>query len=225
MTTTSKNFGWVKDSVIIILVMALLINWRTPTTEYVYVQEPMYIDVEKEITKEVTQEKPIYIEVPIFIEVKPNEERKAKERVIPYTSQKISGSTGFKSFMRYTAITKKGSNPWKLQQWAHTDGEGFRIYEGRYLMALGTGTGAKVGDYVDIVLANGTHIPAIMGDTKSDKHTDASNIFGVNGCCSEFIIDDNYLIQSVKTSGDCSNARAEWQSPVVAINVLERSVF
>ena len=227
MNTISRNFGWIKDSIIVILIIILAINAKIPETKIEYVPEPMYISVDKESVEEVevVVEKVVYIEVPYFIEVEPKAEKKAEERIIPYNTTKVATSTGFKSYMPYTAITKINSKQYKLQQWAHTDYQGFRIYEGRYIVALGSGVGATVGQYVDIVLQNGTHIPAIMGDAKSDADTDASNLFCSNGCCTEFIIDKNYLISLVKTSGDCSLANAAWQSPVVAINVLDRRVF
>ena len=225
MNTISKNFGWVKDSIIIVLLLVLLINARLPETKTEYVPMPMYIDVDTESIEEVEVEKVVYIEVPYFIEVKPDEEKRAEERVIPYNTTKVTSSNGFKSYMAYTTITKKNSNQYKLQQWAHTDGQGFRILEGRFLIAVGTGVGAKVGQFVDVVLKNGTHIPAIVGDIKSDVDTDASNMFCSNGCCTEFIVDNKTLVSSVRTSGDCSSANAAWQSPVVAINVLDKSML
>ena len=225
MNTTSRNFGWVKDSLIIILVMMLLVNWKMPSTEYVYVQEPtpIYIEIEKEHVEEV--EKCVYIEIPMFIEVKPDEKKEAEKKVLEYKPVKVPGASGFKSYMRYTAITTKSSPQYKLQQLAYTDVQGFRAYEGRYCVAVGTGVGAKVGTYLDVILANGTHIPCIVGDIKANAHTDATNMFGTNGCCCEFLIDNDHLISTVKQSGDCSFAKPEWQSPVIAINVIERSVF
>ena len=126
--------------------------------------------------------------------------------------------------MSYKKITKTSSPQYKLQQWAHTDYEGFRVLDGRYLVAVGTGVGASVGEYIDVLLENGEHIPCIVGDIKADGDTDATNMFTSNGCCLEFIIDTSLLIQSVKSSGNCSNARIEWCSPVKVINVLERKV-
>ena len=216
---------WVKNSLIIILSLALLVNAKIPNTKTEIIPEPIFISVDKESVNEVEIEKTIYIEVPIFIEVKPEDTKIQIKKEIKYNSKQIVGSSGFKSYMSYKAITKKDSNQYKLQQMAHTDYQGFRVYEGRYTVALGTGVGAKVGQFVDIVLQNGTHIPAVVGDIKSDKDTDESNIFCNNGCCTELIVENEILISSVKISGDCSYANPDWQSPVVAINVLERNVF
>lgn len=224
MNITSRNLGF-KDGIIIILVIILLINAKIPETKLQ--PEPVTITIDKETTHQVTVEveKPIYIEVPLFIEVKPKEEKKAQERIIEYKKVEMPVNSGFKSFMSYKAIKKVNSPQYKLQQWSHTDPQGFRIYEGRYCVAVGSGTGAKVGSYVDVILQNGTHIQAVVGDMKGDNHTDASNMYTSNGCCCEFIVDKDYLIQSVKQSGDCSAAKAEWMSPVVNINVLDRNVF
>ena len=227
MNTTSKNFGWVKDSIIIILVLALFINARIP--EVKLQPEPMFITIDKETTHqinvEVEVEKPIYIEVPLFIEVQPKAERKVEERIIEYKKVEMPTNSGFKSYMNYKKITKVNSPQYKLQQWAHTDSQGFRLYEGRYCLAVGTGTGSKVGQYVDIVLENGTHIPGIIGDMKANKDTDSSNMFTSNGCCCEFIVDKDFLVTTVKRSGNCSMAKVEWMSPVININVLDRNVF
>ena len=227
MNTTSKNFGWVKDSIIIILVLALLINAKIPDTKLQ--PEPIYISIDRErvqqINVEVEVEKPIYIEVPLFIEVEPKAEKKVEERIIEYKKVEMPTNSGFKSYMNYKTITIVNSSQYKLQQWAHNDPQGFRLYEGRYCVAVGSGTGARVGQYIDIILENGTHIPGIVGDMKADRDTDPTNMYTSNGCCCEFIVDKDCLVTAVKRSGNCSMAKAEWASPVVNINVLERNVF
>ena len=227
MNTTLKNFGWVKDSLILVLIIALLINGKLPETKLQ--PEPVYITVEREkinqVNVEVEVEKEIYIEVPLFIEVEPKEEKKAQERVIEYKKVEMPTNTGFKSYMSYKAITKVNSPQYKLQQWSHTDPQGFRIYEGRYCVAVGSGVGGKVGQYIDVILENGTHIQAIIGDMKGDGDTDPTNMYTKNGCCCEFIVDKDTLVTAVKRSGNCSMAKAEWMSPVVNINVLDRNLF
>lgn len=227
MNTTSRNFGWAKDSIILVLVIVLLVNGRLP--EKILQPEPVYITIDRErihqIDVEVEVEKAIYIEVPLFIEVEPKEEKEAQERVIEYKKVETPTNTGFKSYMNYKAIKSVNSPQYKLQQWSHTDPQGFRIYEGRYCVAVGSGVGARVGQYIDVVLENGTHIQAIVGDMKGDGDTDVNNIYTSNGCCCEFIVDKDYLVASVKRSGDCSTAKAEWASPVVNINVLDRNIF
>ena len=227
MNTTSKNFGWVKDSIIVILGLTLLVNAKIPETKLQ--PEPIYISIDRErvqqINVEIEVEKPIYIEVPLFIEIEPKAEKKVEERIIEYKTVEMPTNSGFKSYMNYKTITKVNSLQYKLQQWAHTDSQGFRLYEGRYCLALGSGTSASVGQYVDVILENGTHIAGIVGDMKADGDTDPTNMYTSNGCCCEFIVDKDFLVTAVKRSGNCSMAKAEWASPVVNINVLDRNVF
>lgn len=227
MDLKEKNISILTIILIIFLIIEslIIISFTSNTKEEkIIIQEPICITIDKESIKEI--EKPIYIEVPIFIEIKQKEEKlQIDKKIIDYKTKLIANSSGFKSYMSYKTITKESSKQYKLQQLSHTGLQGFRIYEGRYIVALGTGTGASVGQYVDIVLQNGTHIPAIMGDVKDDKDTDNANIFCENGCCTEFIIDPDTLTSSVKISGDCSSAYPEWQSPVIAINVLDKKIF
>lgn len=228
MNTIYEKYGkvkdWLKDAAILTLAILLVANYKMPKTEYVYVPEVVEMEIEHEVIKEI--EIPTYIEVPLIVELKPEDiTPKAKEkRNIPYTKKEIVRNTGFKSYMAYTAITKVNSKQYKLQQWAHTDPQGFRLYEGNYLVAVGLGVNAEVGSYIDVVLENGTHIQCIVGDIKAAQDTDNNNIFTSNGCCCEFIVDKDYLMQSVKVSGDCSKRDITWQSPVVNINVLDRKV-
>lgn len=225
MNTTLRNFGWVKDSIILALTVALLVNAKIPATKYVYVPNPIYIEIEKERVEEVPVEKCVYIEIPMFIEVNPNDKKEVQPQTLSYNTVVVPQATSFKSYMSYKAISKKNSPQYKLQQLAYTDLQGFRQFEGRYCVAVGTGVGASVGQFIDVVLANGTHIPCVVGDMKANIHTDPTNMFGANGCCCEFIIDKTTLVSAVKTSGDCSSANILWQSPVVTINVIDRNVF
>jgi len=226
MNITSKNLGF-KDGIIVILLIVLLVNAKIPKT--IIQPEPVYIIIDEEHTHqvnvEVEVEKPIYIEVPLFIEVEPKEEKKAQERIIEYKEVKMPTNSSFKSYMDYRTIKSVNSPQYKLQQWAYTDYQGFKVWEGRYIVAVGSGTGGKVGEYIDVILENGTHIPAIIGDMKADGDTDSTNMYTSNGCCCEFIVDKDLLVTAVKRSGNCSMAKAEWMSPVVNINVLDRRVF
>lgn len=136
-------------------------------------------------------------------------------------------SNGFKSFMRYTAITDKSSRQYKIQHnYAYTGNYGIRQVDDRYCVALGSGVGAKVGTYVDLILKNGTIINCILSDTKDDAHTLSDNITTItNGCVSEFLIDYPYLKSAIKTMGDCSYAIEDWKSPVVEIRVFDINIF
>lgn len=129
---------------------------------------------------------------------------------------------GFKSYMGYNTITSPASDQYKLQQKATTSYNGIRMVDGRYCIAVGTHFGTRIGQYIDLVLANGTVINCIRGDVKADAHTDTNNIFTTaNGCCSEFIIDPNVLMNKIKLSGNMSNLYEDWDSPVVSIKVYD----
>ena len=68
-------------------------------------------------------------------------------------------------------ITLKSSKQYKFQHTvAYTGNYGIRMINGRYCAAIGTGYDISVGDYVDLVLQNGTIIPIIISDIKDREH-------------------------------------------------------
>jgi hypothetical protein len=95
----------------------------------------------------------------------------------------------------------------------------------RFCVAIGSYFGTQIGQYFDLVLANGTVIPCIMGDLKANQDTDRQHIFSRNGCCSEFLIDKSALVRSVKNSGNVSSATSEWNSTVIAVRIYDINVF
>ena len=148
-----------------------------------------------------------------------NEELNYKEYTVPITS-------GFKSYMPYTAITSRESKQYKLQQMAYTGNYGIRMVDGRYCVALGTAFNADVGTYFDLILANETVISCVVGDVKADKHTDKNNMITVaNGCLTEFITDSKVLDKNAKRMGDISYCCDEWNSRVEKIRVYDKNVF
>ena len=143
-----------------------------------------------------------------------------------YIDYEVPSSKGFKSYMGYKAITNRSSNQYKLQHdFAETGDYGIRQVNDRYCIAVGTHFKAEIGQYIDLILKNGTIIPCILGDVKANGDTDASNIFTRNGCCSEFIVDSSALISSIKNSGNVSSATEEWDSPVATIRVYDVNVL
>ncbi|MBO4776418.1 MAG: hypothetical protein J5515_07370 [Lachnospiraceae bacterium] len=131
---------------------------------------------------------------------------------------------GQKAYENYTAITNRFSKQYKIEEVAHTDEYGFRIYDDRYLIAIGTYFNAPVGTYIDVELENGVIIPCIVGDIKADVDTDANNVYSLTcGCASEFIV-DGYKINPY-TRGDVSSIFEDWESPVVHIIVYEHNFF
>lgn len=142
-----------------------------------------------------------------------------------YTKYDIPKNRGFKSYMSYTAIKNKESKQYKLQQQCYTGEYGIRMIKGRYCIAIGTYFKANIGDYVDLILENGTKIPCIVGDIKADVHTKSDNITTKsNGCVSEFIIDLKKLDKRAKKSGNMSSICEEWDSPVESFYIYDNKV-
>jgi hypothetical protein len=136
-------------------------------------------------------------------------------------------NSGFKSYMSYKAITNTGSPQYRLQsQFAYGGSYGCRMVEGRYCIAIGTGFGGSVGTYIDLILENGTTIPCIVGDIKSNEHTLGNNITTAhNGCVSEFLVDVNYLDKNAKISGNMESCNSDWRSPLEKAIVYERNIL
>lgn len=149
------------------------------------------------------------------------------EEVINYMTYAIPENRGFKSYMDYRAITNKSSQQFQLQKlYANTGDYGIRVVEDRYCIAVGTHFSASIGQYLDLILENGTVIPCVLADVKADIHTDSNNIVTLhNGCVSEFVVDTSSLHNTAKRMGDVSYCCEEWNSPVVEIVVYEQNVF
>lgn len=130
-----------------------------------------------------------------------------------------------KTWMPYTAITSRGSKQYKLQKKAYTGDYGIRMINGRYCVAIGSHFECKIGQYFDLILANGEVIPCIMADQKANKHTDSENIITTStNCLSEFIVDKNALNRNAKRDGDISSCCPEWKSVVNQIKVYEKVI-
>ena len=155
---------------------------------------------------------------PIFTEVLPEPYQISKvEEIIDVQEDKelysyntlelpIEATGEFKTYMDYRKITDKTSKQWNLQQLATTNEKGFRVFNGRYLVAVGTYYATEVGKELKITLDNGFVFYAIVGDIKMDTHTDANNQYiPINGNIVEFIVDTNKLDPMTKKLGDVSN--------------------
>ena len=140
-----------------------------------------------------------------------------------YKDYTVPKTSGFKSYMPYTAITSKSSPQYKLQQQCHTGLYGIRVKDGRYCVAIGTGFNADVGTYFDLILANDTVIPCIVADIKADKHTDSNNmVTKASGCLTEFVVDNGSLNKMAKKMGDISYCSDKWNSRVEKVRVYEK---
>lgn len=145
------------------------------------------------------------------------------EDIIGCKQYAVPPTTGFKSYMGFMTITSKNSDQYKLQSKAETDYNGIRTVDGRYLIALGTHFGGKIGQYVDLKLDDGTVINCILGDVKADKDTDINNIVTThNGCCSEFIVDPKVIPDNVKITGNVSRLYDNWGSPVHSVIMYDK---
>ncbi|MCR5847565.1 MAG: hypothetical protein K6G75_05540 [Lachnospiraceae bacterium] len=141
-----------------------------------------------------------------------------------YDMPKYNAYHGQKAYEYYSAITSRISKQYRIEEVAYTDDLGFRKYDDRYLIAIGTYFNAPVGTYIDVELANGTVIPCIVGDIKSDRDTDDNNVYSLScGCATEFIVDGSKF--GTQSRGDVSGLNEGWDSTVVHIIVYEHNYF
>ena len=75
----------------------------------------------------------------------------------------------------------------------------------------------------NLVLDNGTIIECILGDAKSDRHTDVTNSIALDGSVAEFIVDTN-LNSASKYRGDASYSYEGWDSPVAKVIVYDKII-
>lgn len=168
-------------------------------------------NIEREL-EVVTVYKPIFTEVsPEPYQISEVEEiidvQEDKELYTYNTLELPTEATGeFKTYMDYRKIKDKTSKQWNLQQLATTNEKGFRVFNGKYLVAVGTYYATEVGKELKITLDNGFVFYAMVGDIKMDIHTDANNQYvPINGNIIEFIVDIDKLDPKTKKLGDISN--------------------
>lgn len=138
----------------------------------------------------------------------------------------LEGYNGGKTYEPYTTITSVNSWQYKLQQKAYTNEDGFRMINGRYMIATGSGVSHDIGRYIDIVLENGTVIPCVIGDAKADAHTDREfHIMTKDShCVSEFLVDTTVMDPDLLSTGNMSNYKEEWNSKVVKFVLYDKIV-
>lgn len=126
----------------------------------------------------------------------------------------------FKTYMDYRTITNKNSTQYQMQTQATTNSDGFRIYDDRYMIAVGTAYADKCGVKLNITLEDGTVLYCITGDIKSNNHTDTTNRYiPHNGNIVEFIVDTNTLSSTSKKMGDVSHSGLH--GGIIKIEVVE----
>ena len=161
-----------------------------------------------------------YVHRDYLSETKVKKEVKENVRNISGRSYSVPNNT-IKSYMDYRAITNTSSKQYKLQQVAYTGNHGIRMVNGRYCVALGSYYTTKIGQYVDIELANGNVIHGILADCKADKDTINNNTMHPDGSVVEVIVDTKSLDSTVRKMGDCSYVNG-WNSKVVNIKVYDK---
>lgn len=141
-----------------------------------------------------------------------------KSYIIPYNN-------GIKSWMNYKSITDIYSRQYKLQHnYAYTGNYGIRMIDNRYCIALGNYFNCQIGQYVKLILSNGTELNCIVSDIKDDNHTDSNHLFTKhNNCMSEFIVDDN-LISSARITGNLSSING-WDGYVHKVIVYNKNIL
>lgn len=160
--------------------------------------------------------KPVFTEVSANpIQIYTNDDKidvQVKETAYNYELKELPKDANgeFKTYMDYRKITNKSSKQWALQQLAETDENGFRVFNGKYLVAVGTFYSKEVGKELRITLEDGKEINVMIGDIKQDIHTDKNNQYMTdNGNIVEFIVDVDKLDPLTKKLGNVSNSGLE----------------
>lgn len=144
---------------------------------------------------------------------------------VKYITKTVMGDRR-KSYMDYRCITSRNSRQYRLQaKYGYTGSNGVRMVNGRYCIALGSYYTHNIGQYVDLILGNGTVIKCIVADAKSNRHTNSNNSVGRDGSVAEFVVDTPRLSSSVKRMGDISYATNGWKSNVVKVKIYNKNIF
>jgi hypothetical protein len=131
------------------------------------------------------------------VEVVP-EDKPIPRKVYNYAEMSVPMNKNSFAYMNHSAITSKDSRQWQVKQIAYTDIYGLRCVEQYYLVAMGTYYG-KVGDKFKIHTASGGWYVVMLGDIKSDAHTDSTHrVCQTNGSIIEFIMDGSVITNSTK---------------------------
>lgn len=113
----------------------------------------------------------------------------------------------FKSYMRWTALhpqSKQGIFAAKATADPET---GIMMYNGRYLIALGSAYASYVGEEIDVIMESGQIIPAVIGDFKADEHVDENHSTHLmDGSVIEFVVSSNEAAgNATNNSGSYNN--------------------
>lgn len=125
------------------------------------------------------------------------EENYTESLAIPY------GDCSNYMYMDFRALTDTTTKQWELQQYAYTDWQGIRVYDGCYMVAMGTYYG-QVGDKFRITTDWGNSYNVIIGDVKGWDSVDGWYHVAGDGRLNvvEFIVDTYSLDGYAATMGD-----------------------
>ena len=122
-------------------------------------------------------------------------------------------NSSFKTYMDYRTITNQTSAQYKLiKEWSWCDDNGFlRVYgekefgiDDYYVVALGSYYGSCMGTKYKFTTDTGNVFYGILGDQKSDRHTNSSHQYSFNNDVVEFIVDTKKLNKTVKKMGSAN---------------------
>ncbi len=172
---------------------------------------------------------------------------KEEEYVRNYTPNVPNEEIGCKSeafsYEYRQNITKKSSDQYKqLQQPnVYTDELGYVKLDDRYLIAVGTAYAGNVGDKIDVLYEDGTILKCIVGDFKSDRHTDPSHRYHVGGWETRLVDVDtgenfvlgtdtgarNVVMQDLYFEGDGSVVEfiLDWNYSATKINPIGKKII
>ena len=133
-----------------------------------------------------------------------------------------------KSYMPLCSITNRATKQYALRvNYAYTGKYGIAMAKNRYLVAMASYFNLSIGQYFDLVLADGTVIPCIMGDAKANRHTDsATHSYTVaTQCMSEFIIGSVSTLKRYLHGSGSLSAIKEFSSPVKMVRIYNKTLF
>ena len=203
------------------LVMIIILGSFRAWTRYEYAKQQeetnrIVKELQRKTTKlEDTYMAPYHFEPPVTVEDNdtpvvgsPIGERKS-----------VPSQNGFFSYMDADCINGVGTDQLKMKEGYRLDSSGIWTYDGRWCIAVGSYYTTHIGQYIDVVLKNGTIITGILADCKSDKDTDSTRRQNANGSIVEFVVNESSLSSEVKEHGSCAYAYPKWQSEVDHIDI------
>lgn len=203
--------------IIFIIIFVSLLVWA----QYEYKQQQEETNrIVKELQKKTAQLENTYMAPYHFEPAVSVEENDTPVVSSPIGETKsVPDQNGFFSYMDADCITSVGTDQHEMKPKYRLDSSGIWTYDGRWCIAVGSYYTTKVGQYIDIVLKNGTTITGILADCKADKDTDPTRRQNANGSIVEFVVNESNLSSEVKKHGSCAYAYPQWQSEVDHIDI------